>query len=64
MRRLELLNHNKLHKHYKLVDKVNEQILEFKKQQHKKQQEQQVISWSEAAKRVVETIKENEKNDL
>ena len=59
MQRIELLTHNHLHKHYKIVDKVNQRILEEQRLQF----EQQAVSPIEASRRAGERIREISEND-
>lgn len=70
MQRLELFNHNHIHKHWKLIDEINKKTLEFQKQEEAKAQHilnenrlNQVVSNAEAARRASQQIEKDIKND-
>jgi ATP phosphoribosyltransferase regulatory subunit HisZ len=70
MQRLELLNHNHVHKHWKLVEALRKKNVEEKAlveaQNAQKRELNEVVSPVEAARRAGEYIKKNSKtnNDI
>ena len=70
MQRLELLNHNHVHKHWKLVEALQEKEIEEKAliqtknaKKHEENRSNQAISRVEAARRAGEQIKKNIEKD-
>ncbi len=68
MQRLQLLNHNHVHKHWKFVEALRKKNVEEKAlvEAHNAQKHEEIVSPVEAARRADEYIKKNSKtnNDI
>ena len=64
MQRLELLNHNHIHKQSKLVDIVNKKEVEKRDRQLEQQRLDQVVSPIEAARRASEQMLKDKNKEL
>jgi hypothetical protein len=71
MQHLELLNHNHIHQHWRLIDAIDKQTLELKEQAKAEAQQRleenrlnQVVSPVEAARRSGQSIQKNNEKDL